>query len=292
MKLSSLFNSGKTVLSFEVFPPKKTSPVETVYKTLDELASLTPDFISVTYGASGSNAGAENNAANTTLNIAAYIQNDLKIPSVAHLTCVYSTKEGIKSCIEAFAENKIENILALRGDINPEFPRKHDFEYASDLVRFIKQNGDFCVSGACYPECHLEAKDLRSDIRNLKTKVEAGAEHLVTQLFFDNAIFYSFAEKLEIAGIDVPVEAGIMPVVNKKQIERMVSLCGASLPAKFTKMLQKYEHNPEALRDAGLAYAIDQIADLISNGVSGIHLYTMNNPLVAKRITDSIRSLL
>ncbi|MGN0675647.1 MAG: methylenetetrahydrofolate reductase [NAD(P)H] [Oscillospiraceae bacterium] len=286
MKLSSLFGKGRTVLSFEVFPPKKTSPVETIYNTLAELKALSPDFISVTYGAGG------NSADTTTCDIAAYIQRELGIPSAAHLTCVYSTKEGVLTQLEQFKERGVENILALRGDVNPDIPRLHEFEYASDLTKFIKENGDFHVSGACYPECHLEAENLAEDIKHLKIKVESGAEHLMSQLFFDNDTFHRFREMLDIAGINVPVEAGIMPVVNKKQIERMVSMCGASLPPKFTKMMQRYEHNPEALRDAGIAYAVDQIVDLISSGVDGIHLYTMNNPYVARKISESVRSLL
>lgn len=286
MKISSLFGKGKTVLSFEVFPPKKTSPVETIYDTLGQLKDLSPDFISVTYGAGG-------NAANTvTCDIASYIANTLDIPSVAHLTCVYSTKETVLKQLEMFKEKGVENILALRGDVNPEIPRLHDFEYASDLTAFIKANGDFHVSGACYPEGHLEAPSIVEDIRNLRHKTDAGAEHLMSQLFFDNSAFYNFREKALIAGINVPIEAGIMPVVNKKQIERMVSMCGASLPAKFSKVMQKYENNPEALRDAGIAYAVDQIVDLISNGVDGIHLYTMNNPYVARKISESIKNLL
>ncbi len=286
MKLSSLFGKGRTILSFEVFPPKKTSPVDTIYNTLAELKALSPDFISVTYGAGG------NSADTTTCDIAAYIQRELGIPSAAHLTCVYSTKEGVLTQLEQFKERGVENILALRGDVNPDIPRLHEFEYASDLTKFIKENGDFHVSGACYPECHLEAENLAEDIKHLKIKVESGAEHLMSQLFFDNDTFYRFREMLDIAGINVPVEAGIMPVVNKKQIERMVSMCGASLPSKFSKMMQRYEHNPEALRDAGIAYAVDQIVDLISSGVDGIHLYTMNNPYVARKISESVRSLL
>ena len=194
--------------------------------------------------------------------------------------------------LQQFKERGVENILALRGDVNPEIPRLHEFEYASDLTKFIKENGDFHVSGACYPECHLEAASLAEDIKHLKIKVEAGAEHLMSQLFFDNDTFHRFREMADIAGINVPIEAGIMPVVNKKQIERMVSMCGASLPPKFAKMMQRYEHNPEALRDAGIAYAIDQIVDLISSGVDGIHLYTMNNPYVARKISEAVRSLL
>lgn len=286
MKISSLFGKGKTVFSFEVFPPKNTTPIETIYSTLDELKELSPDFISVTYGARGTSADT------ATCDIASYIQNKLGITSAAHLTCVYSTKELVLTRLAQLKERNVENILALRGDINPEMPRLHDFEYASDLTRFIKENGDFHVSGACYPECHIEAADMVEDIHNLKLKVEAGAEHLMSQLFFDNDAFYSFYEKARIAGINVPIEAGIMPVVNAKQIQRMVSMCGASLPAKFAKTMQRYENNPEALRDAGIAYAVDQIVDLISNGVEGIHLYTMNNPYVAKKISDSIKSML
>ena len=286
MKLSSLFGNGKTVLSFEVFPPKKTTPIETVYSTLNELKELSPDFISVTYGAGG------NAADTTTCDVAAYIKNELGIPSAAHLTCVYSTKESVLTRLEQLRERGVENILALRGDVNPEIPRLHDFEYASDLTRFIKENGDFHVSGACYPECHLESASLAEDIKNLKIKIEAGAEHLMSQLFFDNSTFHRFREMADIAGITVPIEAGIMPVTNKKQIERMVSMCGASLPSKFVKTMQKYENNPEALRDAGIAYAVDQIVDLISSGVDGIHLYTMNNPYVARKISESVRSLL
>ncbi|MFA5658213.1 MAG: methylenetetrahydrofolate reductase, partial [Oscillospiraceae bacterium] len=196
------------------------------------------------------------------------------------------------SILEKLKSNGIENILALRGDINPDIPPAEDFKYASDLVSYIKEYSGFGISGACYPEGHPEAESMVSDILNLKKKVEAGAGHLVSQLFFDNSFFYSFMEKVRIAGIDVPVEAGIMPVVNKKQIERMVSMCGASLPPKFTKMMHKYESRPEALRDAGIAYAIDQIVDLVSNGVNGIHLYTMNNPYIAKKISDGVSSII
>lgn len=286
MKLSSLFNKGRTVLSFEVFPPKKTSSVDTVYSTLAELKDLSPDFISVTYGAGG-------NVSDTkTCDIAAYIQNELCIPSAAHLTCVYSTRESVRTILGQFKERGIENILALRGDVNPEIPRLHDFEYASDLTRFIKENGDFHISGACYPECHFEAENIDKDIEHLKIKTEAGATHLISQLFFDNSAFLYFIEKARAAGITVPVEAGIMPVTNANQIRRMVSLCGASLPAKFSKIMQKYESNPEALRDAGIAYAANQIVELISNGVDGIHLYTMNNPYVAGKITDTIKNML
>ncbi len=286
MRIPELFKEGKTVFSFEIFPPKKTSSIDTIYNTLDELSDLKPAFISVTYGAGG------NTADSKTCQIASVIQDKYNITSAAHLTCVNCTKGDIDVILGQLKEKGIQNILALRGDINPDIPPKHDFKYASELVTYIKEHGDFSVSGACYPEGHMETESIIDDIKHLKIKVDAGADHLMSQLFFDNSHFYDFLEKARIAGIDVPIEAGIMPVINKNQIERMVSMCGASLPVKFTKMMQKYEHNPEALRDAGIAYAIDQIVDLISNGVDGIHLYTMNNPYVARRISESISSLL
>lgn len=287
MSIASLFQPDHTVLSFEVFPPKRTSSIQTIYSTLDELKDLLPDFISVTYGAGG------NLADNSTCEIASIIQNKYGIQALAHLTCVNGSKEDIRTMLGRFREQGIHNILALRGDKNPDLPPKTDFMYASELISFIKkEDPSFSLSGACYPEGHTECDSLVEDVKNLRKKVDAGAEHLVSQLFFDNSAFYSFVERARIAGIEVPIEAGIMPVVNKSQIERMVSLCGASLPAKFTKMMSRYDGNPDAMRDAGIAYAVDQIVDLISNGVQGIHLYTMNNPYVARRIAESVSSLL
>jgi methylenetetrahydrofolate reductase (NADPH) len=285
MKIKEMFDKG-TVFSFEIFPPKKTSSINTIYDTLEQLKDLNPDFISVTYGAGGS----ENNKA--TCEIAQTIKETYGIESAAHLPCINYTKDEIIEILGEFKKHNITNVLALRGDINPDFPKKDDFKYASDLITFIKQQGDFDIAGACYPEGHMETENLITDVLNLKKKVDAGAEHLISQLFFDNSFFYSFLERTQIAGIDVPIEAGIMPVTNKSQIERMVSMCGASLPPKFSKMIQKYEHSPEALRDAGIAYAIDQIVDLVSNGVDGIHLYTMNNPYVAKRISEAVESII
>ena len=188
-------------------------------------------------------------------------------------------------------ERGIENILALRGDIPNEGYVQGDFEYASDLISYIRSQGDFNIIAACYPEGHIEAKDIIEDIQNLKIKVESGADHLISQLFFNNDYFYSFRERCQLAGINVPIEAGIMPVVNKRQIERMTSLCGASVPKKFAAMMERYENNPIAMRDAGIAYAIDQIVDLITQGVDGIHLYTMNNPYIARKIYEAIHSL-
>lgn len=286
MKLAELFNKNKTVFSFEVFPPKRDNPIETIYATLDEMQVLKPDFISVTYGASGSIAD------NSTCEIASAIKHKYGIESAAHLTCVNSNKEEVSQILKRLQENRIENILALRGDMMPGITPKEEFKHASDLISFIKSGEqDFGVSGACYPEGHLDSVNQVEDILNLKKKVDAGAEHLISQLFFDNGLFYDFVDKARIAGINVPIEAGVMPVVNKKQIERMVSLCGASLPAKFTKMMSRYENKPEAMRDAGIAYAVNQIVDLVSQGVDGIHLYTMNNPYIAKRISESVRTL-
>jgi len=194
--------------------------------------------------------------------------------------------------LDDFRNGGIENILALRGDVNPKFTPKNDFKYASDLISLIKKNGDFNIIGACYPEGHIESSSIIEDIRNLKSKVDSGVKQLITQFFFDNNYFYSFRERATIAGIKVPIEAGIMPVVNKKQIERMVTLCGVNLPKKFLYIMDRFENNPEAMRDAGIAYAVDQIVDLIAQGVGGIHLYTMNNPYIAYRIYEAINTLL
>ena len=287
MKITSLFeNKQKTVFSFEVFPPKKTSPIESVYGKLEEICMLRPDFVSVTYGAGGSGGHSR------TCEIASKIKNDLGVESVAHLTCVNSTRTDIDATLADFRAHHIENILALRGDYTKGVRPQCDFRYASELCAYITRQGGFDIAGACYPEGHLEAKDAVEDILNLKKKVDAGATHLISQLFFDNSLFYRILEHTRIAGVNVPIEAGIMPVTNRAQIERMVSLCGASLPAKFSKVMQRYESRPEALRDAGIAYAVEQIVDLIANGVDGIHLYTMNNPYVARRITEAVSSLL
>lgn len=286
MQIASLFNQNRTVLSLEVFPPRKTSPIDTIYKTLDNLKDIQPDFISVTYGAGG-------NAGDTsTADIASNILHNYGILPLAHLTCVNYTRQEIGQILDSLREKEIKNVLALRGDINPDIPPKREFSYASELVEYIKDKGGFYISGACYPEGHVNAENVDEDIKNLKLKVDAGAQHLISQLFFDNAHFYNFIEKVRRVGIKVPIQAGIMPIINKSQIERMVTLCGASLPAKFTKMMQRFEHSPEAIKEAGIAYAVDQIVDLVSQGVDGIHLYTMNNPYVARRINESIKGII
>lgn len=286
MKIPELFKDGRTVFSFEIFPPKKDGSIDTVYKTLDGLVDLKPDFISVTYGAGGSLPGC------STREIVSIIKDKYHTESIAHLTCVNSTKADIDRVIEEFKRSGIENVLALRGDVNPNIPPKTDFKYASDLIAYMKERSDLSFSGGCYPEGHPEAPSLDADIANLKRKVDVGASHLISQLFFDNNLFYDFLDKARGAGINVPIEAGIMPCVNAKQIQRMVTMCGASLPHKFTKLIARFENKPEALRDAGIAYAVDQIVDLAANGVDGIHLYTMNNPYIARKISESVSGIL
>jgi methylenetetrahydrofolate reductase (NADPH) len=285
-------NAKKTLFSFEVFPPKKTSPVETVYNTLDELRNLNPDCISVTYGAGGS----EN--CETTLDIVKRIKNVCGVPSASHLTCLYLTKDDAYNVLTNFQNEGVENILALRGDKIEGREPAGEFNYAVDLVKFIKDfdskrtdGKQFKIFGGCYPERHPDAANMVEDILHLKEKCDAGVSHLLSQLFFENEVFYNFVEKARCAGIKVPVEAGIMPVTNKRQIERMVSKCGVVLPKKYLAMMEKYGDNNEAIRDAGIAYAINQIVDLVSNGVDGIHLYTMNNPYIAKKITEATKSL-
>lgn len=285
MSIAKFFAQKSVVFSFEIFPPKRDSSIDTIWNTLEQLEGLGPDFISVTYGAGG------DGGKSYTARIAGAIRKRYGITPLAHLTCVNSTRQQVLRGLEELREEGVEDILALRGDRVPGVEPMTDFAHASDLIAFIREQGGFSLSGACYPEGHTEAPDIVSDIQNLRKKVDAGAEHLVSQLFFDNAAFYTFVERARIAGITVPIEAGIMPVVNARQILRMVSLCGASLPPKFTRMISRYEDNPAALRDAGIAYAIDQIVDLIAQGAQGIHLYTMNDPDVARRISQAVENL-
>ncbi|MHB8032901.1 5,10-methylenetetrahydrofolate reductase [Clostridium botulinum] len=285
MHIKELFNEKKLVFSFEIFPPKVTSSIKTIYETLEELKDLTPDFISVTYGAGGSLKN------NKTCELSSLVKNKYGIEALAHLTCINSTKDDIDLIIKELEENNIENILALRGDMPKDKNIIGEYNYAFELIEKIKENNNFGVSGACYPEGHIECESLKQDIRELKRKVDAGAEHLISQLFFDNNIFYEFLSKTQQKNINVPIQAGIMPVVNKKQIERIVKISGATLPKKFIKILDKYEYDKKAMEDAGIAYAVEQIVDLVSSGVKGIHLYTMNNPYIARKITESTKSI-
>lgn len=285
MRIPELFKE-KTVFSFEVSPPKPTYPLDKYHTMLNELNSLSPDFISVTYSAGG---GGNNQS---SIAISSTIENEYNTKTAAHLTCINHTKDEVFSLLEQLKANNIDTILALRGDRNPDIPPKPDFNHASDLITFIKEHGDFNIIAACYPEGHSEASSITADIQNLKTKVVTGADHLISQLFFDNDYFYTFLERAQCAGIKVPIEAGIMPIINQGQIERIVSLCGAKLPKKITAMMERYQDNPDALRDAGIAYAVEQISDLLSQGIDGIHLYTMNNVYVTQKISEEVKSLL
>lgn len=288
MRIPELFEQKKPVFSLEIFPPKKKANIETIYDTVKELAICKPDFISVTYGAGG------NMADNSTCEIASTIKKKYGIEAVAHLTCVNSSREDVKEMIGRFQAADIRNVLALRGDIMPDQIVKKDFEHANELAIEIQRkcNDDLEILGACYPEGHYESKSLDEDIQNLKYKIGAGVKVLITQLFFDNQLFYEFVGKARMLGIKVPISAGIMPIVNSRQIERTVALSGASLPSEFTKMIGRYENDPDGLFDAGIEYAVNQIRDLIKNGVDGIHLYTMNNPKVALRVYEEIKDLL
>ena len=285
MKTAELFEQ-KTVFSLEVFPPKPDADERVIYETLGQLSDIQPDFISVTYGAGGGKNGCK------TIQIASDIQKKYGVESVAHLPCINLTKAQAAEILDRMQDAGIENILALRGDCPADFTAPGDFRHASDLIAFIKEHYDFNILAACYPEVHPESTGAVDDLKWLKYKVDCGADHLITQLFLDNEYFFDFHEKARIAGINAPIEAGIMPVTNKRQIERMVKLCGVELPKKFVRVLEKYEHNETALRDAGIAYAIDQITDLIAEGVDGIHLYTMNNSYIAHRIFEAVQSLI
>ncbi len=288
MKTGKLFESKKVVYSFEVFPPKTSSSIDTIYNALYGLRYLKPDFISVTYGAGGSSAQKKK-----TCEIASLIKSEYGIEPISHLTCVGNTKETVTEFLDQLKAEGVTNILALRGDITPENGGMTDFLHASDLAAFIKNYDDsFDISGACYPECHPDAANLDQDIENLKRKVDAGVSHLVTQLFFDNDHFYTFMDKTAAAGIDIPIQAGIMPVINKGQVEKTASMCGAVFPKKFKKLLEKYGHDPLALKDAGIAFATEQIIDLINNDVRGIHLYTMNNIDTASRISYNLANII
>lgn len=285
MKTADIFKD-KTVFSLEIFPPNPVSDESVIYNTLDELTDIHPDFISVTYGAGGGKNGSR------TIRIASDISSKYDTTSVAHLPCVNLKKDQAKQILDSITESGIENVLALRGDIPDDTEPTGDFSHADELVTFIHDNYDLNIIAACYPEVHPESRNAVDDMLHLKNKVNCGVSHLITQLFLDNKYFYDFRERTQLARIDVPIEAGIMPVTNKKQIERMVKLCGVNLPTKFVRMLDRYADDPVALRDAGIAYAVDQITDLVAEGVDGIHLYTMNNPYIAHRIFGAVESLI
>lgn len=285
-KISDILKTGKTTLSYELFPPKDASKLDNLYKTAGEITELKPDFISITYGAGG---GIDTN----TVKIASHVQNKLNVNAIAHLTCIASETATIDKVIEELKENNIQNILALRGDMPLNFSGRSQFKYASDLIKYIKtRDGDFCIGGACYPEGHTECINKATDIDNLKYKVDCGCDFLTTQMFFENSIFYNYLYRISQKGINVPVLAGIMPVVNGKQIERICKLSGTQLPPRFKSIVDKFGDDPEAMMQAGIAYASEQIIDLIANGVNGIHVYTMNKPSIAIAIKNNIDKVL
>lgn len=287
MRIPELYKQKKPVYSFEIFPPKKIGNLDSIYKTVEDLAHLKPDFISVTFGAGGKNRDT------LTGEIASTIRDRFNIESMAHVTCINSSREQVTKIIDDLNDRGIENVMALRGDINEETGPLGVFSHANELaVEIQKANADLQIMGACYPEGHYEQDSIEEDIENLKYKIGAGVKGLVTQLFFDNEKFYEFIEMVRDAGIDVPVSAGIMPITNKRQIERTVALSGSSMPKKFTNMIAKYENDPEGLFDAGIDYAVYQARDLIEHGVDGVHIYTMNNADVAKGVTAQLSDIL
>ena len=286
MIISEIYKKQKRSLSFEIFPPKKDSELKNIDETLAVLCELKPDFISVTFGAGGSS------NCNRTIELAKKIKYEYQVEPVVHLTCLGYDKSEIDEFSKVLVQEGIRNILALRGDKSPNLQKKEDFEHASDLISYLKQKEEFCIAGACYPECHPESENRVSEMRYLRTKVEAGAKVLLSQLFFDNDYFFRFIEDCRIAGIEVPIIPGIMPVINAAQIKRMITICGASFPIRFQKIIQKFENNKPALIDAGMSYALSQIIDLLANDIDGIHLYTMNNPTVARKICEGIRNII
>ncbi len=286
MKISDLFKEKEVTLSFEVFPPKTDAGYEAVEKAASEIAALSPDFMSVTYGAGG---GTSKN----TGRIAADLQNKFNVPVLAHLTCVSSTKDLVKSVVNEYKEMGIENIMALRGDIPKDGRIAFDYDHATELIYDIKSIDDsFCIGGACYPEGHVECARQSEDIVHLKEKVDAGCDFLTTQMFFDNSTLYQFLYRIREKGIEVPVVPGIMPITNAKQVARSVSLSGSTIPQKMKIMVDRFADEPDKMKEAGIIYACDQIIDLISNGVSHIHVYSMNKPDIAQGIMDNLRSII
>ena len=286
MKIKEILKDDRAHISFEVFPPKTDAGFESVMSATDRIAALKPSFISVTYGAGG---GTSKN----TVNIASHISNDLGVTSLAHLTCVSSTKEEVHKVIGQLKEQGIENILALRGDRPKEsmLPFPNQYHYASELIEEIKKEGDFCIGAACYPEGHVECEHKKDDVTYLKDKVECGVDFLTTQMFFDNNILYNFLYRIREKGITVPVLPGIMPITNAKQMKRTLELSGTALPQRFIAILDRFGDDPKAIEQAGIAYATDQIIDLIANGVNHIHVYSMNKPEVAGAIMRNLSEI-
>ena len=290
MKLIELFRGDRLSLSFEVFPPKTDTVFESVKIATEEIARLRPSFMSVTYGAGGG-------TSRYTLDIAKDIKENYGVPTLAHLTCVSSTRETVRARIADMKAAGIENVMALRGDLTPELDgsdrSRWAYRHAVDLVRELRESGaDFCIGGACYPEIHPESTNQREDILHLKEKVDAGVSFLTTQMFFDNNLLYNFLYKIREAGITVPIIPGIMPITNGNQVERAIKLSGSFMPQRFKALVDKFGSTPAAMKQAGIAYATDQIIDLFANGVKNVHVYSMNKPDVASAILDNLSDIL
>ena len=290
MKITDILNKNKLSLSFEVFPPKTESGFDSVRFATEEIAKLKPSFMSVTYGAGGG-------TSKYTLDIAKNIKQMYSVPTLAHLTCVSSTKETVHQKIKAIKESGIQNIMALRGDIPKELEGADrsgwDYKNAIELVRELKNSDyDFCIGGACYPEIHPESTNQKEDIKYLKEKVDAGCDFLTTQMFFDNNLLYNFLYKIREAGITVPVIPGIMPITNANQVDRAIKLSGSFMPQRFKSLVDKFGTNPDAMKQAGIAYATDQIIDLYANGITNVHVYSMNKPDVAEKIQSNLSDII
>lgn len=285
MKIRDILGKGNPTLSFEVFPPKTEDKYESVEKAAMEIAAKHPSFMSVTYGAGGG-------TSRYTVEIAAEIQERYGVMALAHLTCVSSTREKVHRVLKELMLRGVENVLALRGDIPQDGKVEKDYHYASELIREIKELGDFCIGAACYPEGHVESENKTKDIQHLQEKVEAGCDFVTTQMFFDNNILYNYLYRIREKGITVPVVAGIMPVTNVSQIRRICQMSGTYLPARFKAIVDRFGENPAAMKQAGIAYATEQIIDLIANGVHGIHVYSMNKPDVAEKIQENLSEIL
>ncbi len=284
MKIRDILAEGKITFSIEVFPPKTSDSLDSVMEAVREIAKLNPSFMSVTYGAGGG-------TSEYTVQIAKSIQ-DMGVTPLAHLTCYSSTKEKVDHVLGELKENNIENVLALRGDIPQDVQTPGVYHHASELIAEIRSQGDFCIGGACYPEGHPEAPSKAVDIAYLREKVDAGLDFVTTQMFFDNSIYYSYLCRVLQQGITVPVLAGIMPITTKSQVARAIQLSGCVMPSRFLSLVDKYGDNPKAMKQAGIAYATDQIIDLLANGVRGIHIYSMNKPDVAAKIMENISELI
>ena len=290
MKISELLKQDKRRISFEVFPPKTSTSFDNVMSAAKQIAALKPAFVSITYGAGGG-------TSRYTLDIAKSIQDDMQVPALAHLTCVSSSRETIHERINDIKTSGISNVLALRGDLTPEMEAgslvSRDYHHATELIKELKAaDPSFCIGGACYPEVHPESPNQAVDIKHIKEKVEAGCEFLTTQMFFDNNLFYNFLYKIREAGITVPIIPGIMPITRANQVERAIKLSGSFMPQRFKSIVDRFGDDPEAMKQAGIAYATDQIIDLYANGIKLVHIYSMNKPDVAEKITDNLSNII